>query len=179
MKKILFFGIAFSGILTYQVVTAQQNCSKVHNFCKTAIPEEEQTKDWSMDNQSKSATFEKGKTYEMSFIAYQDFVYRLSTCTDVVEGGEKINFEISRMELVRKNDNAGNQRLFKEKVVVYNNNTENMKGFYKFRVEKTEKLFVKVNIPSSGKSENKSLTDSEYVCVGVLIEHRRAAKVGF
>ena len=54
-----------------------------------------------------------------------------------------------------------------------------MTQFYKFRVEKSEKLYLRVNIPISGKSESKEFKDSDFVCVGVLLEHSKAEKLGF
>ena len=54
-----------------------------------------------------------------------------------------------------------------------------MSAFYKFRVEKTEKIYVKVNIPAGGDSATKQYKDSEFVCVGVLLQHRKANKTGF
>ena len=178
MRNKIIFGIALLGLIVLQSLQAQQSCRKVHNFCKELIPEEEQSKDWDLDNQSKSATVEKGKVYEMSFVAYHDYIYRISNCTDV-EDGEKINFEIFHMELVRRPDKNGNPRIFKEKVSIYNNKADDMATFYKFRVEKSEKLYVQVNVPASGKSEAKQFKDSDFVCVGVLLEHKKAGKLGF
>lgn len=178
MRNKIIFGIALVGLVVIQSVQAQQSCRKVHNFCKNVIPEDDRSKMWELDNQSKSATVEKGKVYEVSFIAYKDFVYRLSTCTDVADG-EKINFEILHTELVRRPDKNGNPRIFKDKVAIYNNTSNDMTQFYKFRVEKSEKLYVKVNIPASGKSESKQFKDSDFVCVGVLLEHSRAEALGF
>ena len=178
MTHKIIFGISLLGLIVFQSIQAQQSCRKVHEFCKDGIPEEEQTKNWEMDNQTKYATVEKGKTYEMSFISYRDFVYRISTCTDV-EDAEKINFEIFHTELVRRPDKDGNPRIFKEKVSIYNNKANDMTQFYKFRVEKSEKLYVRVNIPISGKSESKEFKDSDFVCVGVLLEHAKAEKLGF
>lgn len=178
MKKALILGLGILSLIVVQSVMAQQNCKRVHQFCTNNLPEEEQAELWSFNNQSKSATFEKGKTYEMSFIAYRDYIYRLSTCTDVLEGGDKIEFEILHLELTRKEVN-GVSRLMKEKTSIYNNKEDEMKPFHKFRVEKTEKLFVRVKVPSSGESSNKKFKDSEFICVGVLLEQRKGEKIGF
>ena len=178
MRNKVIFGIALIGLVMIQSVQAQQACRKVHNFCKSSIPDDERSKIWELNNQSKSATMEKGKVYEMSFIAYKDFVYRLSTCTDV-EDGEKISFEILHTELVKRPDKNGNPRIFKDKVSIYSNKDNEMSQYYKFRVEKSEKLYVKVNVPASGKSETKQFKDSDFVCVGVLLEHSKAEKLGF
>jgi len=178
MKKGILFGIICIGIIFIQATYAQNSCKRVHNFCSEGLPEEEQTGDWSFDNQSKSATFEKGKTYEMSFVAYKNFVYRVATCTDIIEAGENIQFEVFRNELVRKEVN-GALRLLKQKKSIFNNQTSEKESFFKIRMKKTEKIFVQVSIPSSGKSATKQFKDSEYVCVGVLLEHRRVKKTGF
>lgn len=177
MKKTIIFALAFTGLLFSQTTYAQNSCRRVHNFCTASLPEEENSKDWMFDNQSKSATFEKGKTYEMSFVAYENYVYRIATCTDLAVS-EKIHFEVFHNVLVRKPLNGVN-RLVKEKMPIYDNKSDNMSSFYKFRVDKSEKIYVKVSIPSSGESSNKQLKDSEFVCVGVLLQKRRAAKTGF
>lgn len=157
--------------------TYAQSCRRVHDFCTENLPEEEQSKEWSFDNQSKSATFEKGKVYEMSFVAYKDFVYRITTCTDIAEA-DKVNFEVYHNELVRKEMSTGT-RLVKEKILIYDNKTDSDKAYYKFRTEKSEKIYVKINVPASGDSSTKGFKDSEFVCVGVLLQHRRGQKVGF
>lgn len=180
MKKNIFFGIIFIGIIFIQATYAQNSCKRIHYFCTENLPDEE-SKDgnnWVFNNQSKSATFEKGKVYEMSFIAYENFIYRLATCTDIIEGAENLQFEVFRIQLVRKKVN-GKTRLLKEKTSIFNNNTADFKSFYKFTVDKTEKIFVKVSIPLSGESAAKKYKDTKFVCVGVLLEHRKLEKTGF
>ena len=114
----------------------------------------------------------------MSFVAYQNFIYRIATCSDLIDAGQNIEFEVLRTELVRKEVN-GNTRLIKEKKSIFNNKTDNLKNFYKFRVKKTEKLFVKVTVPGTSSAEENKNEDSQYVCVGVLLEHSRVQKTGF
>jgi len=178
MKKTLFFGIIFVSVIFIQATYAQNSCRRVHNFCTETIPEDENEGNWSFNNQSKSATFEKGKDYEMSFVAYNNYIYRIATCTDILEAGENIKFEVFRTELVRKEVN-GKIRLLKGKASIYNNQKDDLKSFYKFRVKKTERIYVKVSIPSTGQSSAKQYKDSQYVCVGVLLEHRKIDKTGF
>jgi hypothetical protein len=175
MKKVFLITIGILGLIMIQATYAQ-SCRGVHNFCVESLPEEEQGKEWSFDNQSKSATFEKGKTYEMSFIAYRDYIYRITTCTDMLES--KVNFEVYHNELVRKEMDNG-VRLIKEKILIFDNKTDSDKAFYKFRTEKTEKIYVKINVPNSGESKKKEFRDSEFVCVGVLLQHKKGQKVGF
>jgi hypothetical protein len=180
MKKNIFFGIIFIGIIFIQATYAQNSCKRIHNFCTENLPDDEAKsgEDWIFDNQSKSATFEKGKVYEMSFVAYNNFIYRIATCTDIIEGSENLQFEVFRNELVRKTVN-GKTRLLKEKTSIFNNSTDEFKSFYKFIVNKTEKIYVKVSIPVAGESSAKQYKDSKFVCVGVLLEHRRLKKIGF
>jgi len=179
MKKSIFFGIIFVGIIFIQAAYAQNSCKRVHNFCTEKLPEEESKGKWSFDNQSKSATFEKGKVYEMSFIAYKNFIYRIATCSDIIEDGENIQFEVLRTEIVRKEVN-GKTRLLKEKTSIFNNQADELKSFYKFKVKKTEKIFIKVTIPTGGNTESdKKNKGPEYACVGVLLEHRKVQKTGF
>jgi hypothetical protein len=53
-----------------------------------SLTKEEQAEFWNLNNQSQSAMFAKGQVYEMSFIAYKGFDYRMTVCTDIV-GGDK------------------------------------------------------------------------------------------
>jgi len=177
MKKLIIFGIVFMGSVFIQTVNAQNSCSKVHKYCTNLLPDEEIDRKWLFDNQSKSATFEKGKTYEMSFIAYKDHVYRISTCTDM--GDSKVNFQVSNMEMVRITLDNGEKRTRKQKVPFYNNNKNAMKSYYKFKVEKTAKIYVSIKIPAEGESSSKEYKDSDNVCVGVLLQRQKIKSTGF
>ncbi|MFT4600939.1 MAG: hypothetical protein ACI857_001116, partial [Arenicella sp.] len=63
MKRALILGITLVGFIAIQ---AYSQCQKTHYFCTTLLDKEKQQEFWNLNNQSKSATFEKGKVYKMS-----------------------------------------------------------------------------------------------------------------
>ena len=158
MKKILLVGALIAGAVVFN---ANSQCKK------------------ELNNQSKSAVFTKGKVYEMSFIAYSDYNYRISVCTDIIEGGDKLTFTLEQDAIVRVKDANGNTNIKRQREVIYNNSEDNNKQFVKFKTEKTQKMYLKVNVPATGESGDKKLNQTEQVCVGVLLEHRKASKTGF
>lgn len=175
MKKAVFFGLTLAVVVVLQ---AYSQCQKTHYFCTQQLTKEEQAEFWNLNNQSQSAMFAKGQVYEMSFIAYKGYDYRLSVCTDIV-GGEKVEFELLQDEVVRVKDEFGNTNIRKTKSSIYSNKDDSMKPSINFTTDKTKKIYVKVNIPGSGTSKDKSLGKTDNVCVGVLIEHKEAAALGF
>lgn len=164
MQHLLFS--LFSLILFGQFAQAQ-SCYGVHDYCTESIPKEEQTKDWMFDSQSKSATVKRDTIYEMSFIAYKGFIYRLATCTDIAQSNG-VSFELLH-EVLKPKMIGGERRLSRVKETLYSNESDGLKAYYKFYLEKTEKLFVRVKVPS-GQSENKAFKDTNLACVGVLLQ---------
>ena len=176
MKKLIFFGAVLIGIVALE---AYAQCRKTHYFCTELLDEEEQKEYYTLNNQSKSATFEKGKVYKMSFIAYKGFDYRISVCTDVVEGGDKVRFELAHDAIVRVKDEYGNTNIRRQRETLYKNADDNLSPFVEFTVDDTKKFYLNVNVPASGESKDRKLKASDNVCVGVLLEHKKAAKTGF
>jgi len=175
MKKALFFGFTLAVVVVLQ---AYSQCQKTHYFCTQQLTKEEQAEFWNLNNQSQSAMFAKGQVYEMSFIAYKGYDYRLSVCTDIV-GGEKVEFEMLQDEVVRVKDEYGNTNIRKTKTSIYTNKDDSMKPTITFTTDKTKKIYVKVNVPGQGASKDKTLGKTDNVCVGVLLEHKEAASLGF
>lgn len=175
MKKAIILG---SLLVVVVVLQAYSQCQKTHYFCTTQLTKEEQAEFWNLNNQSQSAMFAKGQVYEMSFIAYKGYDYRLSVCTDVT-GGEKVSFELLQDEVVRVKDEYGNTNIKKTKESIYKNADDGMKPSITFTTDKTKKIYVKVNVPATGTSSDKALGKTDNVCVGVLIEHKEASSLGF
>jgi hypothetical protein len=176
MKKALILG---SLLVVVIVLQAYSQCQKTHYFCTAQLSKEEQAEFWNLNNQSQSATFAKGQVYEMSFIAYKGYDYRISVCTDIAEGGDKVSFELLQDEVIRVKDEYGNTNIKKTKESVYKNQDDNLKPSITFTTDKTKKFYVKVNVPASGESKDKALGKTDNVCVGVLLEHKEAAELGF
>lgn len=175
MKKAIILG---SLLAVFVVLQAYSQCQKTHYFCTSTLTKEEQAEFWNLNNQSQSAMFAKGQVYEMSFIAYKGYDYRLTVCTDIV-GSEKVEFELLQDEVVRVKDEYGNTNIKKTKESIYKNAEDAMKSSITFTTDKTKKIYIKVNVPGAGTSKDKSLGKTDNVCVGVLIEHKEAASLGF
>lgn len=176
MKRALFLGAFMMGIVAFQ---AHSQCKRTHYFCTSLLDKEQQAEFWNLNNQSKSATFEKGKTYKMSFIAYKGFDYRISVCTDIVEGGDKVRFELMHDAIVRVKDEYGNTNIQRKKESLYKNADDNLSPYLEFTVDKTKKFYLDVKVPAAGESKDRKLSKSDNVCVGVLLEHKKASKLGF
>ena len=147
-------------------------CPDSRSFCMSGSRE-----GWLFNNQSKSATFEKGETYEMSFIAYKGISYRLAVCTDLRDESEKIEFEIYESKSVAKKID-GRVRYVKEYVTLYSNKNDDMEQTFTFSSDKTRKLFLRMKVPN-GESKDKDNNQMDLLCVGVLLEHQKTPKTGF
>ncbi|WP_070138256.1 hypothetical protein [Crocinitomix algicola] len=175
MKKVVLAGAFLFSII---VIQAFAQCNKTHYRCTDQFSKEQRGAYWNLNNQSRSAAFEKGKVYEMSFIAYEGFEYRLSTCSDV-ESANSVKFELSKDIVVRVKDKDGNTNIKRQREVIFDNEDDGMTPYVLFTTDKTTKFYVAVNVPATGSSENKKLTNTDNVCVGVLLEHRKTEKLGF
>ena len=166
------------GILLLSAIVIHAQCNKTHYLCLSQFSKDEKGAFWNLNNQSKSGAFEKGKVYEMSFIGYAGFEYRLSTCSDV-ESANSVNFQLSQDVVVRMQDEKGNTSIKRQREVIFDNKDDGMNPYVLFTTDKTKKFYVAVNVPSTGSSEDKKLTNTDNVCIGVLIEHRKTEKLGF
>ena len=176
MRKLLFITAFMIGIVAIQ---AYSQCRKVHYFCTSLLSEEQQEELWTLNNQSKSAAFEKGKEYKMSFIAYKGFDYRISVCTDIIEGGDKVRFQLFQDARVLEKDEYGNTNIVRKKELLYNNEDDNLSPTVSFTVDQTKKFYLTVQVPNQGESKERKLKTTDYVCVGVLLEHKRGQELGF
>jgi hypothetical protein len=175
MKKVLGIGVLLLSAIVFQ---AYAQCNKTHYLCMGQFSKEDKSAYWNLNNQSRSAAFEKGKVYEMSFVAYEGFEYRLSTCTDI-ESATGVKFELAKDIVVRVKDANGNTNIKRQREVIFDNEDDGMTPFVLFTSDKTRKFYLSVNVPATGSSDNKKLTNTDNVCVGVLLEHRRTEKLGF
>ncbi|NOQ73691.1 MAG: hypothetical protein GQ574_16915 [Crocinitomix sp.] len=175
MRKVVGIGVL---LLSAIMVQAYAQCNKTHYLCMGQFSKEDKSAYWNLNNQSRSAAFEKGKVYEMSFVAYEGFEYRLSTCTDI-ESSTGVKFELAKDIVVRVKDASGNTNIKRQREVIFDNEDDGMTPFVLFTSDKTRKFYLSVNVPATGSSDNKKLTNTDNVCVGVLLEHRRTEKLGF
>lgn len=175
MKKAIFIGGLVLGVIALQ---AYAQCNGTHFLCANNFSKEDKGEFWNLNNQSRSATFAKGKVYEMSFVAYEGFEYRLSTCTDV-SSTDEVSFELLQDKVVRVKDEDGNTNIKKQRQSIYKNSDDGMKPFVLFSTDKTTKFYLKVNVPATGTSDTKKLMNTDNVCVGVMLEHKKTAKLGF
>lgn len=153
-------------------INLESQCPDSRSFCLSGS-----RNGWLFNNQSKSATFEKGETYEMSFIAYKGISYRLAVCTDLRDESEDIEFEIYESKSVAKKID-GRVRYVKEYVTLYSNNEDQMEQIFTFSSDKTRKLFLRMKVPT-GESKDKDNNQLDLLCVGVLLEHQKTPKTGF
>ena len=81
--------------------------------------------------------------------------------------------------IVRVKDEFGNTNIQRKKETLYSNQDDNLSPFVEFSVDQTKKFYLSVNVPASGESKDRKLSKTDNVCVGVLLEHKKAAKLGF
>ena len=175
MRKVVVLGI---GIISLIVVQAFAQCRNTHYLAQAQFGKEDRGQGWLLNNQSRSGAFEKGKSYEMSFIAYEGFEYRLATCTDV-ESADQVNFELAHDVIVRVKDGSGHTNIKRQRETIFDNTAEGMEQFVVFTTEKTQKFYVTVSVPATGSSSDRKLTNTDRVCMGVAIYHRKTEQLGF
>ena len=177
MKRALLLATIMMGTI---VLEAYAQCNKTHYFCTGQLTKEQQQEYWNLNNQSKSAAIAKGEKYNLSFVAYKGYDYRLSVCTDITEGaGEKVQFTLFQDAIVRVKDEFGNTNIKKQKEAIFKNADEGNQPYVQFATDKTRKFYLEVSVPSSGESKNRKLNQADKCCLGVLLEHRKTPKLGF
>jgi len=169
MKKTLFIATLLMNIIAIQ---ANAQCSETYNLCAKQFSKEDKNQDWNTNQQSESVSVEKGTVYETSVSAYKGMEYRLSVCTDVA-GGTAAKFQLSQDVMNTIENEDGTTSIQKQRVILFDNNTDNADFYVLFRSNKTEKFYITVTIPTLGKSKNKKLKSPDYVCLGLLLEHRK------
>lgn len=154
---------------------ATAQCNDTHILCAKQLSKEDKKAGWNTNQKSESITVEKGKLYETTVTAYEGLEYRLSLCTDI-DGGTEAYFQLSQDVMVTVTDSSGNSTIEKQRKIIFDNTTDHTEHYALFRSTKTEKFYVTVSVPAAGKSANSSLKNTDKVCVGVLLEHRRTTK---
>lgn len=135
-------------------------CPAPANYIKVAGKRSE----YSPNSQSRSGSIKPGETYEMAFIAQSGFDYRLST--EAFEASGTLSYEI--YELVVEKGADGSYK--KNKKVLATSSANGAKPL-EFTTDKSRKIFVSVAL-AGGDAKKPS-------CVGVLIEDKKAVKLGF
>lgn len=172
MKKTLLLTVLLMNLIAMQA-TAQ--CDGTHLLCKKQLSKEDKKAGWNVNKQSESLSVEKGTDYEMFVTAYQGLEYRLSLCT-AIGGGTPVNFQLAQDMMITITDSLGNTRIEKQRKIIFDNATDNADLYVLFRSNKTEKYYLTVRIPSMGKSSNKKFKNTDLICLGVLLEHRKTKK---
>lgn len=180
---------------------SQSECYKTVTYCPVG-----KKLGFTHNMQSFSGAFEQGDTSEVSIVVYKNMEYRISVCSPShreLEG--KLQFKIVEyvtkgtwvekpkykeetyedeegMEQTRKvEDGLEKKRVYiKEPIVRYDNTKDEMSQNFIFQSNQTRKLSVKVYVPDDGDDEMSSgLSGSNYVCVGLLVEHQPGIITGF
>ena len=196
---ILLLSIIISVPVSYWT-QAQSECYKTVTYCPVG-----KKLGFTRNMQSFSGAFEQGDTSEVSIVVYKNMEYRISVCSPshrelegklqfkIVEYVTKGKWEKKKikieetyededgMEQTRKKDSVELKRVYiKEPVVRYDNTKDEMSQDFIFQSSQTRKLSVKVYVPDDGDDEMSSgLSGSNYVCVGLLVEHQPGIITGF
>lgn len=161
--------IVFSLLLVLSASYALSQCPDPSKFCIEAEGNE-----WSYNSQSKSAAFEKGEQYTMSFIAYKNIAYNIGVCTMLLEQ-QDVEFEVYVLE-TKKDESTG--RYEKVKKYLFRNSENELKQSCLIAGDRTSKVYVKLRVPN-GETKDKDNELEELVCVGVLIEQAKNIRTGF
>lgn len=172
MKKILLIAFFFANFITIQ---ASAQCEETFNLCKKQFSKAEKKAGWNVNKQSLGISVEKGQEFETSVTAYTGLEYRVSVCSEI-DGGTPINFKLEQEVLVTVTDSTGNKKIERQREVIFDNSVSTEELYVLFRSNKTEKFFLTISVPADGKSAQKQLKDTDFICIGVLLEHRKTKK---
>ena len=179
----------------------QSECYNTVTFCPVG-----KRLGFTRNMQSFSGAFEQGDTSEVSIVVYKNMEYRISVCSPShpeLEGQfqfkiveyvtkasweekpkykEEVYYDEDGMEQTRKvQDGTIKKRVYnKEPIVRYDNSDDNMSQDFIFQSSQTRKLSIKVYVPDDGSGEmSAGLSGSNYICVGLLVEHQPGIITGF
>ena len=165
MKKLIttsiFIIVGFVGVFS----VSAQDCIDYHKKkCKTA----QETSNYTLSNDSRSALLLKGQTSEFRFLIYQGKDYRIRVCADEILGAN-IQFKIL--------DYDTNE-------VLYDNKDYSYVKEFEFTVLQSRTVKIVVAVPDDANSEKPKNSDfrakpTSMGCVGVLIEDMVTPKKGF
>ena len=180
----------------------QRECFNTVSFC----PALKRSSGFTKNMQSYSGAFEQGDTTEVQIVIYKNMEYRISVCSpshpelqgkfqfkivEDVRGGIWDSIPASVEVPIKENgEETGDFRdstyikLVRKYVTVeelrYDNSTDEMSQDFIFQSDKTRKLKVKVFVPvSEAEDKSSGFAGSNYVCVGLLIEHQPGIVTGF
>jgi len=135
---------------------------------KIVKPEKSKEKvSYSVNSQSRSGSIKPGETYEMSFIAQDGMDFRLSTALSNPSAGT-LTFEVYEMVVEKHTENG---KVVHKRVKHVLATPDQAANPIEFSTDKSRKIFVAVTL-SGGDSKKPQ-------CVGVLVEDKRAVKLGF
>jgi len=155
-------------ILTCLIVVATSayaQCPAPESFVKG----KSKTKDaYTPSSQSRSGSVKSGETYEISFIAQAGMDYRLSSKAYNPSAGT-IAYEV--YELVVEKKTVDGKETFKRVKHVLANSGQAGGAALEFSTDQTRKVFIEVSLTGGDAKKAE--------CVGVLIETKKATKLGF
>jgi len=119
---------------------------------------------YGINSQSKTGSLISGQNYEMTFIAQDNYDYRITAGTINPDKGE-VSFEV--FEMITEKDDKGNYAKVK-KVIISSEEAES--NTVEFTTDKARKLTIKVSYDEG--------EDKKPECVAVLIEDKKTTKIG-
>lgn len=146
------------------VLNAQ--CPSVETIAKER-PKSKEKDPYSISSQSRTASLLAEQTYEMSFIAQNGMDYRLTT-KQLKSAAGTISYEVYEM-VVEKTEVNGKTEYKRVKHVLASSGDSG--ASLEFSTDKVRKVFVSITLSGGDKKKP--------VCVGVLVEDKRATKIGF
>jgi hypothetical protein len=172
MKKILLIAVL---LMNFIAVSAHAQCEETYILCKKQFSKADKKAGWNVNKQSLGIAAEKGQVFETTLSAYKGLEYRLSVCSEI-DGGTAADFILEQETRVTVTDSAGNTSIERQRTVIFDSTTDPEEFYVLFRSNKTEKFYLTVNVPSGAKSSNKKLKNTESICIGILLEHRKTKK---
>jgi hypothetical protein len=152
----LLFTVSYSGIAQTGVCTGfhKENC-----FMEGTKKDK---REFMYNAQSKSGLFAQGSISKLRAVVYKGMDYRMTVCCETALG-QSVNFKIL--------DAKTNEEL-------YDNTKDENSQQFEFQSASTRQLIIEVSIPS-GETQSAKGKATDAACVGLLIEHKVAARTGF
>ena len=161
MKKI-FLGLLVCAGLATEMRAQGGSCTNYHRMACAMEGSKKDAKEFMYNAQSKSGLFAQGSVSKMRCVVYKGNDYRISVCCETILG-DKVNFKIF--------DAKTNELLF--------DNTQNEDAQqFEFSAATTRPLVIEVAVPEGTTAADKGKT-ADAACVGLLIENKVSARVGF
>jgi len=156
--KALF--LALTAALAAPALSAQ-DCAGFHKKAGCSQASED---GFIYNSQSKSGLFAPGTASNLKVVFYEGFDYSISLCGDKAIGAE-MAFKLTDT---------------KTGEILYDNATDSKAQHMEFSCETTRPVTITVTVPGSAPAgDKKNVKPQNGACVGVLIEQKPSAKVGF